>query len=40
VATTVTTMYDTDGVTVLSIVTDTYAYSGVFLLSRARHYLR
>lgn len=36
VATTVTTMYDTDGVTVLSTVTDTYAYSGVFLTSRTR----
>lgn len=36
VSTTVTTMYDTDGITVLSTVTDTYAYSGVFLTSRTR----
>lgn len=36
VNTTVTTMYDTDGATVLSTVTDTYAYSGVFLTSRTR----
>lgn len=36
VATTITTMYDVDGVTVLSTVTDTYGYSGIFLTSRTR----
>jgi hypothetical protein len=34
--TTVTTMYDTDGLTVLAVVTDTYTYSGIFLVSTTR----
>lgn len=36
IASTVATLYDVDGVTVVSTVTDTYTYEGVFLKSRTR----
>lgn len=39
VANTVSTMYDVDGVTVLSTVTDTYEYEGVFLKARTRNFV-